>query len=187
MAFKRSKGESLLLSVAVSNIMLGTHETLSLGNLSAKRDWGYAPEFVEGMWRMLQADKPDDYVLATNETHTIKEFVEKSFAWFGITIEWEGIGVQEIGRVAKLATLDDLFHLDEDDKKIITQFYNSRKGQIVVNVNPRYFRPTEVELLIGDPAKAKKDLGWEPQTTFKELVNIMVAADYRKLKNRKPY
>jgi GDPmannose 4,6-dehydratase len=195
------------ISVAVSNIILGNQDVLPLGNLSAKRDWGYAPEYVEGMWRMLQVEKPDDYVLATNETHTIKEFVEKSFAWFGIAIEWEGEGVNEVGRIGStnftnghelrnikedkkaLSTnctdCHELGHLDEEDKKIVEAFLKKRKGDIVVAVNPRYFRPTEVDILIGDYSKAKAELGWEPKTRFDELVKIMVEADYRKIKARR--
>ena len=147
------------ISVAVAKIMLGQQDILHLGNLDAKRDWGYAPEYVEGMWRILQADKPDDYVLATNETHTVREFIEESFAYFDEEIIWQGSGVDETGILKS-------------------------SGKKVVAINPRYFRPTEVDLLIGDYAKAKKELGWQPKTTFKELVKIMVKADFEKLKNR---
>ncbi len=147
------------ISVAVAKIMLGQQELLQLGNLDAKRDWGYAPEYVDGMWRILQADKPDDYVLATNETHTVREFIEECFAYFNEEVVWEGEDVNEIGKLKS-------------------------SGKQVVGINPRYFRPTEVDLLIGDYAKAKKDLGWEPKTKFKDLVKIMVKADYEKLKNR---
>jgi len=147
------------ISVAVAKIMLGQQELLQLGNLDAKRDWGYAPEYVEGMWRILQAEKPDDYVLATNETHTVREFIEHCFAFFNEEIVWEGEGVNEVGKLKS-------------------------SGKQVVGINPRYFRPTEVELLIGDYAKAKKDLGWEPKTKFEDLVKIMIKADYEKLKNR---
>jgi GDPmannose 4,6-dehydratase len=143
------------ISVAVANMMTGSDEVLLLGNLDAKRDWGYAPEYVEGMWRILQADKPDDYVLATNETNTVRAFVEACFGYFGETLEWRGKGVEEKG-------------------------FLKSSGRQVVGINPRYFRPTEVELLIGDYAKAKKDLGWEPQTKFKELAHLMVKADYNK-------
>ena len=169
------------VSVAVGNILLNRQSVLTLGNIDSKRDWGYAPEYVEGMWRMLQTDKPDDYVLATNETHTIREFTEKSFAVFGIGLEWEGKGTQEVGRVGydlKLASAA----LSKDEQDIIQKFYDSRKGEIVVSINPRYFRPTEVDLLIGDYSKAKQNLGWEPQTKFEELVKIMVVADFKKIK-----
>lgn len=144
------------ISVAVANIMAGRQEKLMLGNLDAKRDWGYAPEYVEGMWRILQADHPDDYVLATNETHSVREFVEAAFAVLGEQIVWEGSGALEKGKA-------------------------SSSGKIVVEIDPRYYRPTEVDYLQGDYAKAKQVLGWEPKITFAELVRIMVASDYRKI------
>ena len=147
------------ISVAVANIMTGQQERLLLGNLDAKRDWGYAPEFVEGMWQMLQVDAPDDFVLATNETHTIREFVEEAFHVLGEKIEWRGKG--------------------GDEKGILKS-----SGKEVVAIDSRYFRPTEVDLLIGDYSKAKEKLGWEPKTTFKELVRKMVNADYEKAKKR---
>ena len=147
------------ISVAVSKIILGLQDSLSIGNLDAKRDWGYAPEYCEGMWRMLQEEKPDDYVMATGETHTVREFIEESFDVLGEEIIWEGEGI--------------------DEKGILKS-----SGQMVVNINPRYFRPTEVELLIGDASKAKTNLGWTPKVTFKELVKIMVTADYNKQKER---
>jgi len=145
------------ISVAVAKIMLGLQDSLSIGNLDAKRDWGYAPEYCEGMWRMLQAEKPDDYVMATGETHAVREFIEESFDVLGEEIIWEGEGI--------------------DEKGILKS-----SGQMVVNINPRYFRPTEVDLLIGDPSKAKTNLGWVPKVTFAELVKIMVTADYNKQK-----
>ena len=148
------------ISVAVANIMCGKQELLLLGNLDAKRDWGYAPEYVEGMWRMLQANTPDDYVLATNETHTVREFVEEAFRVLGEEILWQGRG--------------------EDEKGLLRS-----NGKQVVGINPRYYRPTEVELLLGDYSKAKKHLGWEPKVTFKELVKIMVEADYEKRKEKR--
>ena len=147
------------ISVAVAKIMLGLQDSLSIGNLDAKRDWGYAPEYCEGMWRMLQAEKSDDYVMATGETHTVREFIEESFDVLGEEIIWEGEGI--------------------DEKGILKS-----SGQMVVNINPRYFRPTEVDLLIGDPSKAKTNLGWVPKVTFAELVKIMVTADYNKQKVR---
>ncbi|RPH30284.1 MAG: GDP-mannose 4,6-dehydratase [Bacteroidales bacterium] len=147
------------ITVAISKILLGMQDVLLLGNLDAKRDWGYAPEFVEGMWRILQANEPDDYVLATNETHTVREFVEESFSILGETIEWRGTGKDEKG-------------------------YLKSNNALVVEIDPRYFRPTEVDLLIGNPLKAKQKLGWEPKTTFKELVKIMTLSDFNKLKER---
>lgn len=147
------------ITVAVSKIILGLENKLLLGNLDAKRDWGYAPEFVEGMWKMLQVEKPDDYILATNETHAVREFVEESFKYFNEEIEWKGSGKDEVGILKST-------------------------GKEVVGINPRYFRPTEVELLIGDYSKAEKDLGWKPKTKFKDLVKIMIKADFDKLKSR---
>lgn len=146
------------ISVAVAKIMTGQLDKMLLGNLNAKRDWGYAPEFVEGMWRMLQVDTPEDFVLATNETHTVREFIEEAFRVLGEEIEWKGSGQQETGILKST-------------------------GKEVVGIDPRYFRPTEVDLLIGDYSKAKQKLGWEPKVTFKELVKIMVEADYNKRKN----
>ena len=147
------------ISIGVSDIILGRQDKLLFGNLNAKRDWGYAPEFVEGMWKMLQVDKADDYVLATGETNTVREFVTESFRVLGEEINWEGEGENEIGILKST-------------------------GKVVVGINPRYFRPTEVDLLIGDPSKAKLELGWTPTTTFKDLVKIMVEADFAKRKNR---
>ena len=138
---------------------MGLQDTLYIGNLDAKRDWGYAPEYCEGMWRMLQADKPDDYVLATGETHSVREFVEESFEVLGEEIECEGKGGKEKGILKS-------------------------SGNVVVEIDARYFRPTEVEYLLGDPTKAKKELGWVPKVTFKDLVSIMVNADYQKQKVR---
>ena len=147
------------ISIGVSDIILGKQDKLLLGNLNAKRDWGYAPEFVEGMWKMLQVDKADDYILATGETNTVREFVTESFRVLGEEINWEGKGENEIGILKS-------------------------SGRVVVEIDPRYFRPTEVDLLIGDPSKAKKELKWTPTTTFKDLVRIMVESDFEKRKNR---
>jgi GDPmannose 4,6-dehydratase len=150
-----TRGETFVtrkITRAVAAIELGLQDLLYLGNLDAKRDWGHARDYVEGMWRILQQDEPDDYVLATGETHSVREFVELAFAEVGRTIEWHGEGVSEIGV----------------DKKT---------GETRVKIDPRYFRPTEVDLLLGDPSKAKQCLGWEHTTTFPELVAEMVAAD----------
>ena len=171
------------ISVAVAKILLGQQETLTLGNLDAKRDWGYAPEYVEGMWRMLQAPIPDDYVLATNETHTIREFIEYAFLEFGLSLKWTGKGIDEVGTIDSI-NIPDSSPLSEDDKMYVSAFYKANKGNIVIAVNPRYFRPTEVELLIGDYSKAKSELGWEPKTKFSDLVKLMVKADYEKIKIR---
>lgn len=149
------RGETFVtrkITRAVANIICGKQESLSLGNLNAKRDWGFAGDYIEGMWLMLQQESPKDYVLATGETHTVREFVELAFKEVGIDIKWTGDGIEEKGI----------------DKKT---------GRILVEINPRYFRPTEVDLLLGDPAKAKKELGWEPKTSFKNLIKMMVEAD----------
>lgn len=150
------------ISVAVARILTGQQDKLLLGNLDARRDWGYAPEYVEGMWRMLQVDTPGDFVLATNETHKIRDFVEEAFRVLGEEIEWRGSGKDEKG-------------------------FLKSSGREVVAIDPRYFRPTEVELLIGDYSRAKEKLGWKPQTTFKELVRIMVEADFKKAEKRANY
>jgi GDPmannose 4,6-dehydratase len=147
------------ITVAASKITLGQQEKLLLGNLDSKRDWGYAPEYVEGMWRIMQAENPDDFVLATNETHTIREFIEETFRVLGDEIIWRGAGLNEKGILKST-------------------------GKEVIGIDPRYFRPTEVDILIGNPAKAKKILGWVPRTTFKELVKIMVDSDFEKAKRR---
>ncbi len=147
------------ITVAASKIILGQLDKLYLGNLDSKRDWGYAPEYVEGMWRILQADKPGDFVLATNETHSIREFVEETFRNLGEDIIWEGNGIEEKGILKS-------------------------SGREVVAIDPRYFRPTEVDLLVGNPSKAKEVLGWQPKTTFRELVKLMVASDFEKAKKR---
>eukprot|EP00538_Stauroneis_constricta_P011494 CAMPEP_0119550264 /NCGR_PEP_ID=MMETSP1352-20130426/3806_1 /TAXON_ID=265584 /ORGANISM="Stauroneis constricta, Strain CCMP1120" /LENGTH=367 /DNA_ID=CAMNT_0007596049 /DNA_START=46 /DNA_END=1149 /DNA_ORIENTATION=- len=145
------------ITVAVARITEGFQRTLYLGNLDAKRDWGHARDYVEGMWRMLQQDEPDDYVLATGETHTVREFVEKAFAHAGKTVVWKG----EKGSV-------DEYGVDAADEE-----------HVLVKIDPEYFRPTEVDLLLGDPTKAKKALGWESQTSFVELVHEMVDEDLK--------
>ena len=148
------------ITQAAARIKNGSKEVLSLGNLNAKRDWGYAPEFCLGMWQMLQQNKPDDFVLATGEQHTVREFAELSFAELGININWEGENEKEIG-------------------------VNSQTGDTIVNIDPRYYRPTEVDTLLGDSSKAKNILGWQVETSFNDLVKIMVRADYEKLKMSK--
>ncbi len=140
---------------AVAKIKLGKLDTLELGNLDAKRDWGYAKEYVEGMWRMLQADKPDTYVLATNRTETVRDFVEMAFKAAGFGIRFEGQAENEVGLCTET-------------------------GRTLVRINPKFYRPAEVELLIGNPAKARQELGWEPKTTLEELCRMMVEADIRR-------
>jgi len=128
--------------------------------MDAKRDWGYAKEYVKSMWLMLQQDKPDDYVIATGETHTVREFVEESCKVLGMDIEWKGKGVNEKG-------------------------FNKKTGEVIIEIDPIYFRPTEVDLLLGDSTKAKEKLKWEPKTKFKELVKIMIESDLELIKNNK--
>ncbi|KAI8824926.1 GDP-mannose 4,6 dehydratase [Fimicolochytrium jonesii] len=140
------------ITQAVANIHHGNQECLYLGNINAKRDWGHARDYVEGMWRMLQQEEPEDYVLATGETHTVRSFVEKAFSRIGVTIQWSGEGEKEIG-------------------------IDSSSGAVRVRIDPRYYRPAEVELLLGDPSKAHRKLGWERKVKFDQLVNEMVDAD----------
>jgi GDPmannose 4,6-dehydratase len=149
------RGETFVtrkITRAVAAIHLGLERTLHLGNLDARRDWGHARDYVEGMWRILQQREPDDYVLATGQTHSVRRFVEMAFAEVGRRIAWEGQGAEEVGRCA-------------------------RTGGVLVRVDPRYFRPTEVDELIGDPAKAQARLGWRHRCALPELVAEMVAAD----------
>lgn len=153
------RGETFVtrkITRAVSSIMAGKQEKLSLGNLDAKRDWGFAGDYVEAMWLILQQDKPQDFVIATNETHTVREFVELSFKEVGVEIEWKGTGVDEKG-------------------------YDKATGRLLVDVNPTYFRPAEVELLWGDATKAETVLGWERKVDFPGLVKMMVDADMKEI------
>ena len=156
----------------VARIALGQSKVLALGCLDAKRDWGFAPEFCEGMWQIVQHETADDFVLATGETHSVREFAETAFAHIGVGIEWSGTGAQEIGRIASID--GDLF-----ESRVGNAPEHTREGDTVVEVDPVYFRPTEVDILIGDPSKAEKLLGWKSQTTFKQLVELMVDADIR--------
>ena len=155
------RGETFVtrkITMAVARISRGLQQCLYMGNINALRDWGYAPDYVQMMWMMLQQDQPDDYVVATNEMHTVREFIEKSFGHAGIKIEWEGEGVDEVGK-------------------------NKDTGDIIVRMDERYYRPCEVDQLLGDPAKAKRQLGWEPTVKFEELVQIMTDGDLRLLDN----
>lgn len=147
---------------AVARIKFGVEDHLELGNLDAKRDWGHSQDYVRAMWLMLQQDKPDDYVVATGETHKVREFVELAFKHAGIMVEWHGEGVNETGI----------------DKK---------SGKVVVKINPKFYRPAEVELLLGDPTKAKENLGWNINITLDELVKRMVDADMQKVKAELQY
>ncbi len=151
------RGETFVtrkITRAVARIKLGMQDKLFLGNLDASRDWGYAGDYVKAMWLMLQQDEPDDYIIATGESHTVREFTEKAFKEVGIGIEWKGEGIEEVG---------------VDDKN----------GRVIVEIDPRYFRPTEVDYLQGDASKAREKLGWEPEITFDELVSMMVKEDLK--------
>ena len=157
------RGETFVtrkITRAVAAIHLGLQETLYLGNLDAKRDWGHARDYVEGMWRILQQDKPDDYVLATGENHSVREFVELAFARIGRTLEWRGAGLEEAG-------------------------VDAGTGDVLVKIAPRYFRPTEVGSLLGDAKKAHERLGWRSQTSFEQLVAEMVDADLKNVAEQK--
>ena len=153
------RGETFVtrkITRAVAGIMAGKQEKLSLGNIDSKRDWGFAGDYVKAMWLLLQQDKPQDYVIATNETHTVREFVELTFKEVGIDIQWKGTGVEEKG-------------------------YDKAIGRVLVDINPKYFRPTEVEFLLGDCTKVEKELGWKRNVSFKELVKMMVDADMKEI------
>ncbi|UZW14938.1 GDP-mannose 4,6-dehydratase [Clostridium pasteurianum] len=153
------RGETFVtrkITRAVASIIAGKQEKLSLGNMDAKRDWGFAGDYVKAMWLILQQEKPQDFVIATNETHTVREFVELSFREVGIEIEWRGAGVEEKG-------------------------YDKETGKVLVDVNPRYFRPAEVELLWGNSSKAEKELGWIREVDFPHLVKMMVNADMKEI------
>lgn len=155
------RGETFVtrkITMAVAKIKYGLQEKLYLGNLDAKRDWGFAGDYVELMWLMLQQDCPDDYVIATGETHSVREFAELAFKEVGINIIWEGEGQKEVG-------------------------INADTGKVLIEVDPRYYRPTEVELLIGDPSKAKEKLGWKPKVKFDELVKMMIKSDEEAISN----
>jgi GDPmannose 4,6-dehydratase len=152
------RGETFVtrkITLAIARIKKGTQKKLYLGNLNSKRDWGYAKDYVECMWLMLQHNQPEDFVIATGETHTVREFVTKAFLEAGISITWQGEGVNEKG-------------------------INQSTGKVLVEVDPKYFRPTEVDLLLGDPTKAKTVLGWNPtKTSFDQLIRIMVKSDLK--------
>ena len=158
---------------ALARIKFGLQDKLYLGNLDAKRDWGYAPDYVEAMWLMLQQKEPDDFVIATGETHSVKEFVNLAFAHAGIEIEWKGKSKSEKGIIRSLTS--NLQPLPS----------NMKVGDCLIEIDPRYFRPLEVEFLQGDASKAKKKLKWEPKVRFKEMVKIMVDSDIKDLEEMK--
>lgn len=169
---------------AAARIMTGIQQNLALGNLDAKRDWGYAPEYCEGMHKILQYQNAEDFVLATGETHTVREFVEKTFSALGVTIEWKGSGDKEYGVVSSI-NLERSYSLLEN--KLMPADYKTKfdsklkTGDKIITIDPNYYRPTEVELLIGNPAKAEKLLGWKAKTKFEDLVSVMIGADLEKV------
>ena len=151
------RGETFVtrkITMGLARILSGDKTPIHLGNINSKRDWGHAKDSVEAIWRITQQEKPDDYVIATGETHSVREFIEESFALVGISIEWKGTGVNEVG-------------------------LNARTGETLIQIDPKFFRPAEVELLIGDATKAKEKLGWIPHMGFKGLVLDMVTADLK--------
>ena len=158
------RGETFVtrkITRAAAKISLGLQDCVYLGNLDAKRDWGHAKDYVEGMWRMLQQDTPDDYVLATGQTTTVRDFVQMSFAELGMELSFSGEGVEEIGTLVSSSNPE----------------VDVPAGTVLVKIDPRYFRPTEVELLLGDPGKAERQLGWKATATLAELCGDMVRAD----------
>jgi GDPmannose 4,6-dehydratase len=170
------RGETFVtkkITKATAKIALGLQDKLILGNLDSSRDWGYAPEYCEGMWRILQHSIPDDFVLATGKTYTVRDFIRKTFDNLGVEIEWIGNNSEEKGVVKEIR-----------GSKLLDEYgikHNFKKGQLIIEVSPGYYRPTEVDLLVGDASKAKIELGWEAQTGIDKLVKIMVDDDLREL------
>jgi len=165
------RGETFVtrkITRAVAAILADKQDKLYLGNLDAKRDWGFAPEYVVCQWLMLQQEKPEDFVIGTGESHSVREFVEVAFQYAGMEIEWKGIGTNEKGVVRTLSSGT-------------TSTTGLKPGSVIIEIDPRYFRPTEVDFLLADSSKARKKLGWEPKVTFKELAKIMVDADMKAL------
>ena len=160
------RGETFVtrkITRAISKMALGLQEKLFLGNLDSKRDWGHAKDYVRMMWMILQAEKPDDWVIATGKTTTVRDFVKLAFKHVGVEVEFKGQGVDEVGIVSKCSN----------------NSYKLKRGQTVVCVDPKYFRPTEVDILVGDPSKAKNELGWEPKISLEELVEDMMKSDLK--------
>jgi len=161
------RGETFVtrkITRAVARMKLGLQKKIYLGNLNSKRDWGHAADYVEAMWLIVQQDAPDDYVIATGEAHSVREFVDLAFSEVGIAIDWRGSGIDEKGIVSSISAKQG----SELSMNI---------GDVVVEVDPKYFRPTEVDILLGDPSKAMEKLGWKPKIAFRELVREMVSAD----------
>jgi len=163
------RGETFVsrkITRAVADILAGKQKKLYLGNLDAKRDWGFAPEYVEMMWLMLQQDKPGDYVVGTGESHSVREFAQSAFSYAGIEIDWKGSGTKTKGVISSLSPA-------------VASSSGLRRGDVVIEIDPRYFRPTEVDYLKADISKAKRELKWSPRVRFNELVKIMVDYDMK--------
>ena len=171
------RGETFVsrkITRAVARIVLGLQDRLYLGNLDAKRDWGHAKDFVKAQWLILQQDRPDDYVIATGKQYSVREFCERAFSEAGIELAWEGRGLEEIGVVADRRPSPALEKYEYHGQTQVLQ-----KGRTVVSIDPRYFRPTEVETLLGDPSKAKEKLGWQPEISFEQMIQEMVEHDLK--------
>jgi GDPmannose 4,6-dehydratase len=190
------RGETFVtrkITRAAARIRLGLQPEITLGNLDAKRDWGYAPEYVEAMWLMLQQDQPDDFVIATGETHSVREFCAAAFQAAGLEIEWRGSGVDEVGILsglcpeapgAYLPPLPNGLNGQREPALSLEKAKPPALGSVVVRIDPVYYRPTEVDILIGDPAKARNQLGWEAQIKFEDLARMMAQADLEKVIQR---
>jgi len=181
------RGETFVtrkITRAASRIAAGLQKQLLLGNMEAKRDWGFAPEYCEGMWKILQHEKAEDFVLATGETQTVRRFAEVTFSNLGIELEWKGKGIGETGIIKTIDLNKATELIDYSSNKInyIKDFTKELKpGDVVIAVDPNYYRPTEVDLLIGDASKAEKIIGWKAQTKFEELVKLMIESDMEKV------
>ena len=179
------RGETFVtrkITLAAARIARGLQDKLYLGNLNSLRDWGYAKDYVECMWLMLQQDEPDDYVIATGEYHSVREFCTRAFEVAGIELEWQGEGVNEQGIIKSVSPQLSALRSAQSDASVRKNSQLSI-GQVLVEVDPKYFRPAEVDQLLGDPTKARTKLGWNPRkTSFEELVKVMVEHDMRKVK-----
>lgn len=183
------RGETFVtkkITRAAASIAVGKQKTVSLGNLDAKRDWGYAPEYCEGMWRILNYEKAEDFVLATGKTHTVREFTELTFRELGIEIDWKGSKENEKGHIKSVdwEIAKSLIDFDKKSASYKFNFINLKPGTVIVEIDPNYYRLTEVDLLIGNPAKAEKLLKWKTKTDFPELVKLMIRSDLDKVLTR---